>query len=132
MPNVLAEPRNYQSGLVATLAIDRERHSHVRYIYHMLATLFAERTGVAPAYVLSLKGRDTQRTRSKTWQTANGCRYMAVYLLHTHFCVPYADIEAVTDIQRGHISRIVQTVEDERENPRFQRYLSLIESILNG
>jgi sarcosine oxidase delta subunit len=102
-----------------------------RAIWRLIVFCEAYRAGIDPEYVFKLRNAD-RRTANKHWRAANGCRRMATYIAHTMFGITYSELAEICGISRAAVSQIVHDIEDRREDPKFDGWLSDVQRAVNG
>lgn len=102
-----------------------------RAIWRLIVFCEAYRAGLDPQLVFNLELNRSARA-TKQWRAANGCRRMATYIAHTMFGITYSELAEICGISRAAVSQIVHDIEDRREDPKFDGWLSDIQRAVNG
>ena len=102
-----------------------------RAIWRLIVFVEAHRAGLDPEYVFTIQPQH-RANADKQWRAANGCRRLATYIAHTMFGLTYSELSEVCGISRAGISQIVHDIEDRREDPKFDGWLSTVQRAVNG
>jgi len=101
----------------------------IERVWRLLVVAEANRAGLDASYVLAIKGTD-RRSRDLMWSRANGCRQLASYLAVTRYNFSRSDVARVAGLSVQAVSQICHTIEDNRDDPAFETWISGVENAL--
>lgn len=103
----------------------------VERLWRMVLAIITQRAGLNLNYVLQLKPF-VGTERNILMNQANGCKHLAIYLMRTQFDVSLRQLTRVAGIRYQRISQISSSVEDCRDNPDYEIWISEIEDVVKA